>query len=236
MTVICEKCGKSLEVAEAAFCPFCGAPVRRSAPAEKDEPAVPEEVKKWLGQIEQAGNIPARKKLILKARKEFPDCFPIEWEYLFIGHEKRGRNNVVDFSIIKSYLLKMYMTPDEFSAERKQQDRKELFGDEQLLKCLSLSPDPDKAMRDYLIRLSREFIDYFIEGDSGVTRRLFGFRIDRNPEKTLSNAVAAVLEKIRSDSGLAPEQRDLLYQCFYQAFSIKMDGRTEWLSAALDEQ
>ena len=28
MTVICEKCGKSLEVAEAAFCPFCGAPVR----------------------------------------------------------------------------------------------------------------------------------------------------------------------------------------------------------------
>ncbi len=232
MSTQCIKCGKPLTVADAVFCPFCGADQRTAPPAEPVSQAVSPEAEKWLRQAEKASSIPARKKILLEARAVCPDCFPIEWELLFVGHgDKPHPRNQIDFSIIKSYLLEMYLTPEEFSEERKQMDRQELFGDPQLLRCLRMSGDPDRALQDYLLRLSREFIDLFLEGDNRISKTIMGFRLDRNPEKTLSRAAAGVLRNIQADEQLPDDRRRLLYQIFYQAFSIRLGGQTGWLDA-----
>ena len=237
MPVSCIKCGKPLTVADAVFCPFCGADQRAAAPAaEPVSRSVSPEAEKWLRQAEKAPSVPARKKILLEARAVCPDCFPIEWELLFVGHgDKPHPRNQIDFSIIKSYLLEMYLTPEEFSEERKQADRLELFEDPQLIRCLRMSGDPDRTMQEYLLRLSREFIDLFLEGDSRINKTFLGFRLDRNPEKTLSRAAAGVLRNIQADGQLPEDRRRLLYQIFYQAFSLRLGGQTAWLDAELPE-
>ncbi len=233
MSAQCVGCGKPLPLEGAAFCPFCGA-AQQPAPAPAVSSSLPPEAEAYLRKAEKADSIPARKKILLEARALFPDCFPIEWEYLFIGHEGKSRlRNRLDFSIIKSYLLEMYLMPEEFSEERKQADRTELFEDPQLLRCLRMGKDPDQLMRDYLLRLSREFIDLFLEGDSRINRTFLGIRLNRNPEKALSQAAVRVIRNMEADTLLPEDRRRLLTQCFYQAFSIRLGGQTGWLDAEL---
>lgn len=227
MSMICPRCKKQLDVESAAFCPFCGATL--SAPPERTaDPGV----EKWLRKAAEVTAMPEKRKILLQAQAEYPDCFPIEWELLFIGHEKK-RKWKMEFSIIKSFLLEIYRTPEDFSEERRAQDRREIFEDPQLLHCLDLAEDRDAAMAKYLNRLCREYIDIFLEGDSRTYRTFLGFRLERKPEKALSEAAAYVLRGILKDQQLSLEERDMLYKAFYQALSEKLNGNTEWLEQAM---
>lgn len=173
------------------------------------------------------------KKILLEAQAACPGCFPIEWELLFIGRGNKLRSRGVDFSLVKSYLLEIWLTPEEFSEERRRADRLELFEDPQLLRCLAMSENPASAMEEYLFRLSGEFITYFIEGDNRITRPLFGLRLDRNPKKTVSEAAAKVLRNIRADEDLPEDRKNQLFRVFYQALSRHLGGQTSWVDAAL---
>ena len=228
--MICEKCGKTIETTGAAFCPFCGAamPARAAAPVNA-------EAEKWLKEAAKTVSYPDREKVLLKARKACPDCFEIEFELLFIGKRRKSGPGRVDFFLIRSYLLEMYLKPEEFSERERAEMRKELFENEQLLRCRELSEDPEAMTDAYLLRLSREFIDLFMAGDSRIVRTLFGFRLDRNVEKVLAQYGAGVLTRIRQDRDLPQDRRDRLYQAFYRALSERMEGRTEYLDEALAE-
>ena len=231
----CPACGKKLETEGAAFCPFCGVSLGTGTESAETSGSngLSEKARTLLDRAARAESLPEKNKWLLKAREDSPGCFPVEWELLFIGHEKpvRGR---MDFGIIKSYLLKMYISPQEFSDSRKQQDREELFGDPQLLKCMALSPEPEDAtLWKYLLRLCAEFIDLFLAGDNQINKTIFGFHLDRNPEKTLSRAAADVMRNILADDKMPKEKRTLLYRAFYQAMNDRLKGNTQWLDELL---
>ena len=225
--MICVKCGRTIEPSGAAFCPFCG------TPAETRSNGPGPEAEKWLRQAVNTVSYPEKEKILLRAREACPDCFEIEWELLFIGKKKKAARGRIDFSLIRSYLLEIYLTPEEFSDAERDQMRSELFANDQLERCRRLSGDPERMTEEYLHRLCREFIDLFMEGDSRIVRTLFGFRLDRNTDRVLSLHGAGVLARIRQDAALEPEQKDLLYQAFYRALSEKLEGRTQYLEEAL---
>ncbi len=223
----CIRCGKPLEIEEAAFCPFCGAPVPRETEAAGGREAL-----EWAGKMKAAGTIPQKEQILREARAACPDSFPIEWEALFIGRG-RGKRRDVDFFRIKSYLLQMYLRPKEFDEKVRAENRAELFGDPQLLRCLELSGDPEGTLPRYLDRLCAEYIDFFLEGDSRVSRTFLGFRLDRSPEKYLAAPAAKVLAGILADEGLTTEQREQLKEAFLRAYGKKTKGAVAPLEEAL---
>ena len=223
----CRQCGKGIPGEEMLFCPYCGA--KLSAEAEKK--ASPE-AEKWLRKAMAVSSLPERKKILEQARAACPDDPDIEWEWLFIGHPNpKPRRGMMDFSIIKCYLLQIYLKPEEFLPERREVMRQEIFGDPQLKRCMEMAEDPQKRLDEYLLRLSREFIELFMEEDNQVMGVIFGFRIGRNKAKRLAAPAANVLKRIEEDEGLTAEQRKLLSSAFYRSFAYRMGGETSFLDA-----
>ena len=236
----CGQCGKTAEREDMLFCPYCGAKLSSDGPAGaagsgQAEGDIPAEARKWLEKAAREQVVPKRKAILLKAREKYPDCFPIEWELLFTGEDKKSgqRPGSYDFSVIKCYLLKMYQKPDLFSEERKEADRMELFGGPQLVRCLSMSGDPAGKTDEYLYRLCRDYIEIFLEEDRELTGGLLGFRREKNHEKLIAGQAAVMVRNMRRDPGLTAEQRGLLEKAFLRAYSDRFGGKTENLDAKL---
>lgn len=204
--MICRKCGKEIQGEEMAFCPYCGARLE-----ETGKGAVSEEAAAWLEKALKVKSLPERKKILEEAKKACPDELEIDWELLFIGTpDPKPRRGVMDFSIIKSWVLQMYRTPGEFSAERKDAMRRELFDSPQLLAVLEASGDPERKLKEYLERLCREYVDIFLKENNQLMGNIFGFRIGRNREKILEDAVDGMIRQIDADNGLTPERKQML--------------------------
>lgn len=240
MNRVCEKCGRIPDRADMRFCPYCGSALPLPASPEegkKDGAEIPEEAKKLLRKAEEAKSIPEKEKILLKAREAFPDCFPVEWELLFIGEKKKKgqKPGTFDYSVIKSYLLRVFQKPWLFTRERAAQDKKELFEGGQLTRCLAMSGEPEARMDMYLYRLCREYIEVFLEEDRKLTGGLLGFKTEKNNEKLISGEAARMIRGIRADAALTKEQKGSLEKSFLRAYTDRFGGRTEYLDAKLEE-
>ena len=226
MNMICNQCGKTAEGEGIVFCPYCGA---RLTPAA--ETAVPrnEEAEKWVSKAMNVQSYPERKKILLKGLEACPESREIEWELLFIGEEPQKRTWGMDFSIIKSWILEIYLKPEAFSEEKKDQMRFQLFDDPKLKACLNRFDNPADKQREYLQRLCREYVELFLEGSNEIMGNIFGFRIEKNKEKKLAVPVAQMIDRIRADEKLLPEQREQLWKAMYQAYASRANGKTGYL-------
>ena len=139
----CPSCRRELPVADGTFCPYCGA-----ALAKGDE--LPEPVRAALDAAGKENDPVKKYRLLCDAREAFPNCLPIEEELLFLGrlHERDGKNPT--FDVIKCFLLHPYLTPKEFTPQKRDTMRQELFHHEQLERCKALAPDADVFVSHYL--------------------------------------------------------------------------------------
>lgn len=222
---VCPACGKTAQVESAAFCPFCGAAL--SVPAKVDE-----SVRACLDKVSKQSDPKKKHELLLKAREEHPDSLEIEQELLFLGRLYERNPKTLDFSVIKCYLLNLYLEPKDFSEDKRDEMRRELFHHPQLERCQALAPDADMFTRNYLERLSREFIDLFLLGSNAYMHSVFGFRMDSRAPKLLAAPTAAMISRVRSDMALEPQERSMLSGALYAAFEKSMSD-THWLQEAL---
>ena len=229
MSIKCIQCGKTLETEGIAFCPYCGGQL----PAENAE-LRNEEAEKWIRKALAVNSYPERKKILLKGQEACPESREIEWELLFIGEEPPKRMRGLDYSIIKSWILEIYYKPEEFSQENKDRMRSQLFDAPKLRECLNRFSNPEDKQKEYLQRLCREYVELFLEGNNQVMGTIFGFHIERNRDKRLAVPVAKMIERIRADEKLLPEQRDQLWKAMYQGYAARTKGNTEYLDEALD--
>lgn len=225
----CPVCRKALPVEGAAFCPFCGAPLTAA------ETPLTAAAQKALDAAEKTDDPVKKYKLLTAAREGCPDCLALEREILHLGKLHLRDTRRPTYDIIKCYLLQVYLTPAEFSADRRSAMRAELFEDEQLKRCQSLAADEDAFTRDYLERLSTEFIHLFLEGSNQYMHRVFGFTMAKNTAKLLAPPAAAMLKQMELDKALTSRQRAMLMNAFYRAFARQMDNRTEFLRETLQE-
>ena len=98
----------------------------------------------------KTASLPERKKILEQAKQACPEDTEIDWELLFIGTpDPRPPRGKMDFSIIKSWLLQIYRTPGDFSEEKRDAMRKELFEGDRLRKILDASGNPEGKLRKY---------------------------------------------------------------------------------------
>lgn len=226
---VCPRCHKTMQTADAAFCAYCGAPLRA-----QDDPVSPE-VRAFLKQADQQQDPAKKHALLLEGRKRFPDCLPIEEELLYLGRLYERSPKKMDFSIIKCHLWHMYLTPEEFSAEKKRQMREELTGHPQLLRCMALSGEPQTYLRRYFERLAREFVALFLKGSNHYTRAFMGIRLDSRMERVLAEPLAKMMYNIMRDSEVKDADRDMMYDALYRAFLSETGGDARWVDAELEE-
>ena len=215
MNISCSRCGKTIAGEGAAFCPYCGAKLN---PAEKAPETTNAEAEKWIKKALASNSYPERKKILQKGLQACPDSREIEWELLFIGTpDPKPQRGKIDFSIIKSWLLQIYRTPGDFSAEKRDAMRRELFESPQLQAVLAGREKPEEKMREYLERLCREYTEIFLKEDNRLMGNIFGLRIGRNRDKVLENAVDSMIRQMDADEKLTPERRQMLQEAMRKA-------------------
>lgn len=225
MSMICNQCGKTIEVEGVAFCPYCGAKLKTETASEPRN----EEAEKWVRKAQAVASYPERKKILLKGLEACPGSPEIAWELLFVGEEGQKKGKSIDFSIIKCWILEIYRKPEELSAEKQESMRAQLFDAPELKECLKRFADPEQKQKEYLLRLCREFILIFLEGDSQVMGRLFGFSLERNKEKRLAEPVSRMIERMKTDEKLLPEQREQLALAMRIAYLSRANGNEQYL-------
>ena len=230
MNRICSQCGKTIEGEGMAFCPYCGAKLQTETIPEIRN----EEAEKWVRKALAVNSYPERKKILQKGLEACPDSREIAWEMLFIGEQAAKRSKGLDFSIIKSWILEIYLKPGEFSEEQKEKMRTQLFDAPELLRTLNLFENPEDKQREYLQRICREYVELFLEGSNLIMGNIFGFRLERNKEKRLAGPVAQMIERIRADEKLLPQQREQLWKALYQAYGTRTGGKMEYLDEMLN--
>ncbi len=228
----CVHCGKTVADQDMLFCPYCGQKLKADA-GMGERPDSAEEMK-WVEKALAVTSYPERRNILDKGLKEFPDSKALLWERLFVGDpDPRPVKGRMDYSVIKCSALEIYRSPKEFPEEKKQWMRSMIFEDPRLIQTLSMYSDPEMKRKEYLERLCAEYLFIFLEEDNRLMGNLFGFRREKNREKILANPCANIMICMRTDQDLSAEQRDQLANAFYQAFSLRMGGKTEYLDAAL---
>lgn len=227
----CPHCGRNLSVGNgAAFCPFCGGMLRKAESTPDDEAA-----RALLLKAEGLSDPEKKHELLLQGMAEHPDSLAIAEELLFLGRLYERSHNRVDFSVIKCYLLNIYLEPEELSPAKIDAMRRELFDHPDLDRCLRLSADPSAFLSRYLFRLSQLFIDLFLKGSSKYMHRFFGLGLDSRAPKLLATPVSRMLAGIQRDPNLTPEQRSLLKYALYTAFTSQV-GDAQWLQQEMTER
>ena len=231
MNMICNQCGKKAEGEGIVLFTYCGERLISAA-----ETAAPrnEEAEKWISKAMNVHSYPERKKILQKGLEACPGSREIEWELLFVGEEPRKRKWEMDFSIIKCWILEIYLKPEVFSEEKKDQMRLQFFDDQKLKDCLNRFENPADKQREYLQRLCREYVELFLEGSNQIMGNFLGIRIERNKEKRVAVPVAEMINRIRADEKLSPEQREQLWKALYQGYSSYANGKTGYLDERLD--
>ena len=228
MSMTCIRCGKTIEGEDMAFCPYCGARLNATDTGTRNE-----EAEKWIRKAQGVASYPERKKILEQGLKACPDSREIAWEMLFVGEPESKRTRELDFSIIKCWILEIYLKPESFSEEKRNRMRAQLFDAPELRQCLARFSDPETKQKEYLLRLCEEYVALFLEGNNRIMGNIFGFQIDRNKEKKLAAPVAEMIGRIRKDEKLLPEQREQLWKALYQGYAARVNGKTEYIDELL---
>ena len=220
--VLCPRCHKAISAAEqAAFCPYCGEKLQKQGP---DLAAVRDE----------ADPVKKHNRLIA-LQKEYPDHLEIAEEILLLGRLYERGQKGVDFSIIKSFVLNVYLEPGTLKKSKREALRQEIFHHPDLDRCLEICGNKEQFLHDYLTRLSEEFIRLFLKGSSRYMRTVFGFTSTSKAPKYLATPAAQMLVAMHSDDTLDAEQKTLLMQSFYAAFARQLNGETKYLNELIDK-
>lgn len=222
----CPHCGDDIQVEEGKsvrFCPHCG----RALGAENTmEPSPLDE------RLYKEKNPKKKYRIIKEALDAAPDDFAANRALLFHGrlHESLANKKGLDYSIIKSYLLSMFHTPDLYTPDQLDEKYDELLRGAQLVKTMALSPDAEAFFDDYIFELAYTYVDLFIRGDSRNNSLAFGF--NRSQESTARKCVEPVREmlaEIERTERLAARERGLLLRAVRAGYSRVFPGYEKYL-------
>lgn len=231
----CPQCGGAMQVEEGRLlrsCPYCGAQLLR----DENKPArpIPEETE-LEKKVAKEANPKKKYKMILAALEENPDDFGANRALLYHGrlHENlMRRGGAIDYGIIKSYLLNIFESPDRYTEKELDERYFELLQGEQLQKVLSLCDDPDAFLADYLGRLSAQYVELFIRGESRNSTVMFGIRRSLDSTaKMCAGSVRKMLTNLRESQRLNghENERAMLISSVRGAFDTLFPGKSDYL-------
>lgn len=208
------------------FCPFCGKSLGQAAST-----AAPSKLAQQLDAEKQ----PKKKYALIQAALQAnPDDFDANRALLFHGrlHEAPKHGKRIIFSNIKCYLFSAFDPAAELSAAERDAMVQELLHDAQLAKTLSLAPDADAFLVEYLHTLAHQYVDLFLRGDSRNSTVMFGF--PRSPAATAQRCAGILRQMfaaIAASPALSDAERLLLlgalrdgYEKTFPGYATSLDG------------
>ena len=217
--LLCTRCHKPIGAADAAFCPFCGEKLQITGPD--------------LSAVLQEADPVKKHNQLLALREQYPESLEVAQEILHLGRlYERGKKGM-DFSVIKCFMLNIYLEPDTLKKNKREELRHEIFHHPDLDACLALAEDKEAFLSRYLQRLSEEFIRLFLQGSSRYMHQIFGFVNNAKAPKYLAAPAATMLLNMQRDAALDEHQRTLLTRAFYAAFACRLDDETKYLDDIL---
>ena len=175
-----------------------------------------------------------RHALLSRAEEMEPDNLAVQRALLLLGrlHERNAKR--VDFTVIKSYLLRCF----EYELPRAEYDAciEEMTNHPRLARCLSLCADRAEFLSGYFYDLSRQYIELFLRGDSRHVPNLLGFTSTAKSPEDLALPSARIIEAELSCEDMPEDMRLLAARAFYRAFSDGMGGKTQRLDELLGAQ
>ena len=239
---VCPLCGGVMEVEPRAqiriACPHCGGSLEtvmngRAVILRENKPLKPEDPQavKLCEKAEKTEDAVKRFNLLTQALEAYPDSLCLNRALLFHGRLHERKAEVIDYSVIKCYLLHPFEAPDAHSEEKRRAYYRELFEDGQLKKCMALSPDGEAFYHDYLKELCAQYVKIFLKGSSRYMVSMFGIPLGK-PEKNLSVPAARMIAAMKAEELLTPARRDDLIAAFREGYLMVL-GTTEYLDALL---
>lgn len=168
-----------------------------------------------------------------KAAEIAPDDLRVQKELLLLGRLHERDSQHITFHVIKCYLLHAFEHPEDHDQAEQKRMARELFDHEQLKHCLSIAPDPEVFLKEYLQDLCAEYVRLFIAGDTTHTRAILGITIGAKQPVYLAAPAYDVIDNILRSSSLSEDEKTLLAGAFYRAYHAHMEGRTEPLDEKL---
>ena len=218
---LCPNCHKEIGAADAAFCPFCGEKLTTSGPN--------------LSAVLQEPNPVKKHDALLALRAQYPDNLEIAEEILHLGRLYDRDKKGMDFSIIKCFILNVYLEPDALKKPKREEMRREIFSHPDLDACLAIAENKEEFLYRYLKRLSEDFIRLFLQGSSRYMHQIFGFSNSAKAPKYLAQPAAKMLLEMKRDDTLDDTRRTLLMRAFYAAFASRLNNETKYLDEILQK-
>lgn len=206
----------------ARFCPFCGKPI-------DSDSSGPSELEQRLSREKKPQK---RYAIIEEALAANPDDFEANKALLFHGrlHQVAYTRSGLDFSIIKCHLIGALDPKNGYNDEQLDTMYEELLSAPQLQKTMALSGQPEIFFAAYIHRLSFEYIDLFLRGDSRYNTFAFGFnRSMQSVARRCAPPVRRMLQEVQSTPRLSDAQRLLFAAALREGYARVFSGYEAFL-------
>lgn len=198
----------------------------------KKEKTLPGDVQALLCMAHREEDPVTRKKCLLLAEEMEADSLQVQRGLLMLGDLERRDPRRLDFSVIKCYLLHAFEHAESHSEQELEKMTREIFHHPRLEKCLSLAPDRDVFLKDYLSELCRDYLHIFIEGQREHAGGWLGFQTPGMRLKGLSRPCADMVMNMLLSPFLTEEEGLLLTGVFYRE-CLSFLGSSRYLDAFL---
>lgn len=172
-------------------------------------------------------------EMLLKAEALAPEDLPVQRALLLLGELYKRDGRTPNVRLIKFYLFHIFEHPEAHSEEEQREMARELFDHPRLRKCMALSPEPNKFLREYLREMAENYMRVFIEGDASHGVRLLGVAFAGRREVRLARPMADVIRNILLCPFLSAEEQEMLSRVCYRVFYAALDGHTGALDGLL---
>lgn len=185
-----------------------------------------------LSRARAARNPEEKRALLLRAEEISPGALALQTEWLLLGDAGRNGESP-DPARLKCYLLHAFEHPLSHDEAAQRRMARELFDYPRLTGCLARAADPAAFLREYLRRLSDQYIEIFIQGQRGHVPGLLGYALPRRLPRYWAAPMADVIRNVFLCPFLTGEEQALLAGAFYRACYQRLDGRVGPLDAFL---
>lgn len=177
-----------------------------------------------------------RYRLLKRAEELAPENVAVQRALLMLGRLYERDPKHIDFSVIKCFILHVFEYPDQHTEQDIREKTREIFDHPQLKKCLALSSDPDRFLKEYLEEICLEYIRVFLASSSAHVPLLLGFSFKNSAAKNLAVPMATMIDNMLCSAYLRANEQTLLAGIFYRACSRHLDGKTGYLDARLSPE
>ncbi|NMD37986.1 MAG: hypothetical protein GYA87_04810 [Christensenellaceae bacterium] len=235
--IVCTSCNENIQVnlekvQGNLFCPYCGNIV--DLDLNNKSCSLEREIQLKIDDIMDKRDPVIIFNELSSLETEHPNSLAVQKALLLQGNLHLRSSKKLNYFVIHCYLLNLFLEPDIFNKNKRQEIIEELTNSPRLQKCISLSSNPNNFLREYYIEISERFIELFLLGSSKYMRTFFGITQTKKASKYLAYPTRKIINNIFESKDIDLSYKKVLMKAFYIAFGNKLENDYSYLNEELN--